>query len=844
MNNSLKPVILSLDDDKDTLNLIERYLTDNGFNIFTADTPGKAFDILHKTKVDLILLDVIMPEMNGYEFCNSLRKEGKLASIPVIFLTSLEGEQDKARAFALGAVDYLTKPFKKDNIVAIVKKHLKTLKQWEEFKKERIYADSGIFHPDFKKFRELMIDKLNLQDEKKDKIYAIKPFQIYSISKETGIAHVEIAKLIAEFMNLSYTQLVNPENVQLGVFPAPFCRKNSVVPLSDGAEVQLFVLSNPFNLELMDALEEYSKRGKKIKIFITEPEKIESLFLYPASKVGDNGEIKAKVFESIGGKTADLSEQDMGNYSILYLYNNILETAVSERASDIHIEPKENNTVIRFRIDGDMREVFSIKKETGIKLISRFKVLGGMDITEKRKPQDGASEAVIGNRNFRMRIATTNTPSGESLILRLVEPYAKMKDLNELGMTLDQVNTMEDLGNRNQGLILIIGPTGSGKTTTIYSLLSRIDCKTRSLISVEDPVEYRIPFANQQQVNEKAGITFESLLKSSVRQDPDLLFIGEIRDQSSSKIAMDFASTGRLTITSLHSSNATTAIFRLERLGISRGAMADILLCLIAQRLLKKLCSYCKKIAPISQNEIEMLSPFIEEIPSYVAHPVGCLKCNNTGYYGREGVYEIMKIDPEIGEMIRLEKPIAEIREFARKRGDFLLSNHAAEKVKNLIFSPKDAYEKILVEEIRFEEEKPLKVGYQAEIDGKKAEEMKSILVVEDDKDTQKLIAHILEGHGYNVTIAGDGIEALLYLGKEKFDIILSDVNMPNLDGFRLIEMKSQKGIKTPVIFLTSKSEYEDEIKGFELGAMDYIKKPVQKEILLLRLRSILEKIK
>jgi type II secretory ATPase GspE/PulE/Tfp pilus assembly ATPase PilB-like protein len=192
---------------------------------------------------------------------------------------------------------------------------------------------------------------------------------------------------------------------------------------------------------------------------------------------------------------------------------------------------------------------------------------------------------------------------------------------------------------------MIVGPTGSGKTTTIYSLFSKIDCQTKSLISIEDPVEYIIPFANQQQVNEKVGVTFEALLKSSVRQDPDILYIGEIRDKYSANVAIDFASTGHITVTTMHTSNATTAIFRLERLGIDRGIIADNLLCVIGQRLIKKLCTQCRKIVHISEEEKNMLSSFTNEIPSQVAQPMGCPKCNNTGYYGREGIYEVIKFD-------------------------------------------------------------------------------------------------------------------------------------------------------------------------------------------------------
>jgi CheY-like chemotaxis protein len=369
-----------------------------------------------------------------------------------------------------------------------------------------------------------------------------------------------------------------------------------------------------------------------------------------------------------------------------------------------------------------------------------------------------------------------------------------------------------------------------------------MDHKTRSIISIEDPVEYRIPFVNQEQVHEKGGVSFESLLKSVVRQDPDILFLGEIRDNYSAKTAMNFASTGHLSITTLHTSNSTTAIFRLERLEIDRGTMADSILGVVAQRLLKKLCPHCKKIAQISREDEEMLSSFTDEIPIKVAHPVGCPKCNNTGYHGREGIYEILNIDAEISEMVRSNISISEIRSFALKRGDFLISHHALEKVKNLILSPRDVYEKVLVEEADFQKATPEIIVPRTRPPEEKREDKKRILIVEDDKVSRVMISQLLENSGYIVIAAEDGIDALLRMGEAQCDLILSDINMPNLDGFKLLEMNNQKGIETPVILLTSRSSPEDEKRGFELGAADYIRKPIQKETLLLRVKNAIEK--
>jgi len=353
------------------------------------------------------------------------------------------------------------------------------------------------------------------------------------------------------------------------------------------------------------------------------------------------------------------------------------------------------------------------------------------------------------------------------LILRLLDPGARARSLLELGMTDEQNRALTVAANSSQGLILIVGPTGSGKTTTIFSVLSQIDTQTRSLVSVEDPVEYRIPFANQQQVNEKAGINFESLLKSAMRQDPDVLFLGEIRDSFSAKASMDFASTGHLTISTLHTSNATSAIFRLERLGVTRTMISDSILALVAQRLLKKLCVYCKEMGAITEAEARRLAPFTQQIPPEVARPVGCVKCHQTGYLGREGIYEVIKFDAEIADMLHNNKPVAAIRECSYRRGDYLISHHVVNKVAQMLISVDDAYQKVLAEEMVAENnaasrkiapQAPVRTQGRASVPSS-ADSVPSILLVEDDQDNQALIERYLVNQGYEVTVADDGVE-------------------------------------------------------------------------------------
>jgi len=579
MNSPIKPLILCIDDDHDILRLIERFLASSGYNVITADSGLKGLKILNKAKPNLILLDVMMPKMDGYDVSSRLQKNSETAYIPVIFVTALGEEQDKTKAFSVGAVDYLVKPIQKDILIHKVHTHIKTDARWKELQKDAVAWHERILPADFIQFKEFLFDQLSLDPEKRYQFSNILPSNIYSISSDIGIDNNKVAQYIAEFLKLPYVSHINPEDVQLGVLPTPFCRANHVVAVNpptppesrkagrwwagDSSAKKAFVLSNPFDWDLLENLKKFTGLDETFNLIISEPDNIDLLFKYDTTK--DDKEVfgvedKQGIAKPAIYIAAKPPESEIKKHPIIFIANSILDKAVSERASDIHIEPKETKAIVRLRVDGGLREIFTLKKNSCAKVISRFKVLGGLDIAEKRKPQDGAFAAVIDNRTFNLRVATTFTPNGESVVIRLLEPYAKPKELKELGMTDKQVKTMINMVNRTTGLILIVGTTGSGKSTTIYSLLHKTDLETRSLISVEDPVEYRIPLANQQQVNEKAGVTFEALLKSAVRQDPDILFMGEVRDQYSAKISMDFASTGHLTITSLHTSTATSAI--------------------------------------------------------------------------------------------------------------------------------------------------------------------------------------------------------------------------------------------------------------------------------------------
>ena len=362
----MQKLILAIDDDKDILKILKRYLENEGFSISTANNGDEGFEMVEKLNPDLIILDVMMPGLNGYEISTKLQNNKEHSCIPVIFLSALGGKENKLKAFACGAVDYLEKPFDKNDLLNKVKKHLQTKPKWTTLQKDSFnLKGSEIFkYPgEFREFKKFLIKNLQLHESEKS-FEKIKAKEIYLLSPIVDINNIQMAQSIAEFTKLPYLPYIDPESIQLGVLPTAFCNKYNVVVISTDSNQIAFVLSNPFDWELVEFL---SRMATK-KIMITEPENISPLFEgNPSDSSGSINIIPKKILPSeIVNKTENPT---------IYISENILIKAIQQRASDIHIEPKEEGVTIRLRIDGDMQPAFLMKHKTGVKLISRFKVL-------------------------------------------------------------------------------------------------------------------------------------------------------------------------------------------------------------------------------------------------------------------------------------------------------------------------------------------------------------------------------------------------------------------------------------------------------------------------------------
>jgi type IV pilus assembly protein PilB len=383
--------------------------------------------------------------------------------------------------------------------------------------------------------------------------------------------------------------------------------------------------------------------------------------------------------EAIQEMQADLRQRKT---PAVRLVSEIIQIAVAKQASDIHIEPRATETIVRVRVDGVLLDVQSIPRGLQTSLISRIKILSDMDIAERRTPQDGRFMVTLGARQLDLRVSALPTQYGEKVVIRLLEATAPLTSLFDLGMPADVSENLWQLVSQPQGMILVTGPTGSGKSTTLYSCLNKLQKPSVNIVTVEDPVEYVLPGINQAHVNTKAGMTFASCLRSILRQDPNIIMVGEVRDKETAEIAMKAAQTGHLVLSTLHTNDSISAIIRLLDLGIAGYMIGSSITGILAQRLVRKLCT-CHKFKPASPEfKARFAQAGASRPPEMMAVPIGCARCDQTGYKGRIGIYELLRVDDSIRSVIRSNGNIDQVREISRANGMRLMLEDAIEKLR------------------------------------------------------------------------------------------------------------------------------------------------------------------
>lgn len=382
---------------------------------------------------------------------------------------------------------------------------------------------------------------------------------------------------------------------------------------------------------------------------------------------------------------------EVENAPIVVLVRSIIEQGIRQRASDVHIEPLEDDLRVRYRIDGVLSKGRRYSLSLMPAIIARVKILSGMDISEKRRPQDGRITLTVGRNDYDIRSSVLPTVYGEKVVLRIASKNGFTRDKRELGFTDEELARYEKMISQPHGIILITGPTGSGKSTTLYTMLTSLNKEGVNLITIEDPVEAHIPGVNQVQVNERVNLTFASALRSILRQDPDIIMIGEIRDQETAEIAVKASITGHLVASTIHTNSAASTVTRMTDMGVEPYLLAEALAGIVAQRLVRRLCPDCKKRREATEVEKHVLG-YPASKPLQVYEATGCVKCNDTGYNGRIGVYEILQASPRIREAIRKKWPTDAIEEIAESEGMKPLKVRAIE----LVFSGITSVEELL----------------------------------------------------------------------------------------------------------------------------------------------------
>lgn len=476
------------------------------------------------------------------------------------------------------------------------------------------------------------------------------------LGKQLGIQHVVLANVI-----------IDPD--LLKVIPETLARRYQVMPISKRDKALTVAMVDPLNVFAIDDIRRLA--GLDIHpVVSTEGDLLKAIDRFYSSKPTMEEAARDMDMEGYGQTTGEQVvdlEKIADDTPVIKLVNTMIMQAVRDGASDIHIEPDQDLLRIRYRVDGMLHEVMSIPKHLHAGVISRIKIMADLDISEKRVPQDGRIQMRIGEKDIDLRLSTLPTIFGEKIVMRLLDKSSIKLGLGEIGFSSDTFKRFSGMIRRPYGLILVTGPTGSGKTTTLYAALNSINSIDKNIITIEDPVEYQLKVVNQVQVYPKVGVTFATGLRSILRQDPDIIMVGEIRDRETATIAIQAALTGHLVLSTLHTNDAAGAIVRLVDMGAEPFLVASSLLCVVAQRLIRRICPRCKK-AYQPPNDL-LISLGVKKVDISFMKGEGCQECRSTGYAGRDGIYELLAIDEGIRNLIVSKASSSAIRSQAISNG-------------------------------------------------------------------------------------------------------------------------------------------------------------------------------
>ena len=503
--------------------------------------------------------------------------------------------------------------------------------------------------------------------------------------EQGAISPQQLAHALAERFGLDYVDLsvFQPDLAAVNLISPQAAKRFHAVPIGfDQSGTLIVAMVDPSNVLALDDLKLMT--GHEVRPAVASPEDIGGVI----ARMSRLDEAVASAMEGEDEDLAPVTEirESAEDAPVIKLVNSIIGQAVEEGVSDIHMEPDGRDMRVRFRVDGVLSETTTIPRRMVAGVVSRIKIMGDLDIAEKRIPQDGRVGLTVEKRPVDVRIVSMPSVHGEGIVMRLLDKGQALLDLDTLGMDGDGRARFEGAFHKSHGAVLVTGPTGSGKSTTLYAALTAVNSVDKNIITIEDPVEYQLAGINQMQVNTKSGLTFARGLRSMLRADPDIIMVGEIRDAETARIAVESALTGHLVLSTLHTNDAPSAISRLTEMGIEPFLSASALDCIVAQRLVRTLCGHCRRQITVSTSALEAAGlPAEHEIQAY--EPVGCSRCKNSGYKGRRGVYEVMRVSEEI-RSLTVERASADaIRAAAVREGMRLLRDDAFDRVRQGITS-------------------------------------------------------------------------------------------------------------------------------------------------------------
>ncbi|MGD2136361.1 MAG: type II/IV secretion system protein [Gemmatimonadales bacterium] len=669
-------------------------------------------------------------------------------------------------------------------------------------------------------------------------------------------------------------------------------RRYQILPIRITDSYLEIATANPFDLDCEKALA--FATGREVRIQLASPAKIRDKIdeLYRPENVlnqlleGMEGDAEVTQLEEEPEDTDELvvSAEEASQRPVVRLVDLILSEGITSRSSDIHIEPEEGGVAVRYRIDGVLRQVMKIPRAAGLPLISRIKIISGLDIADRLRPQDGRARVAVNGVPVDLRVSTLPASLGEKVVIRVLDSSRTVLSLGSLGLNPNESEAIKELLENRDGVILVTGPTGSGKTTTLYSAIRHVQSEGVNIVTVEDPVEYRLQGIVQVQVHEKAGLTFAAALRSILRQDPDVVLVGEIRDRETAQIAVQASLTGHLVLSTLHTNDAPNSVTRLVDIGMEAYKIASALRGVVAQRLMRRLCGTCKEVwvEAIPRKLHKWIPP---DTPLYRA--VGCPECAMTGYRGRFSIVEVLPVTPEVERVIGANETADKIADAARRGG---MKSLWESGLSHVLRGESTIDELLRVVDVPQEDElgetdgkgkkrgdgkkpstkaKPPEQRSAAEatvddedeggvvtetglggefellepVDGTtvSAEGVK-VLLVDDEDQLRRVMKDLLERDGYDVSEARDGAEALDQVDRHNPDIIVLDLNLPGLDGYGVLTHLRSRPVTAdiPVVVLTARGDEDSEVRVFEMGADDFLSKPFRARALSARLQAVL----